>query len=136
MMILLGAGLAPAWAVLPVAMLTLLVVAAHVLLLVRADMPPSRRRIRAASGVLMMATLPVAVYALVFADPVIQQREFVLSWMLTTAMVLLVLLLAIVDIVNTWRLKRVEAGHLRRLLREARALETAADANALHPPSR
>ncbi|CAG0968217.1 hypothetical protein PHYC_01100 [Phycisphaerales bacterium] len=114
--------LAPTWLVMPLSALTLLVVAGHLLLLLRADMPPSRRRIRTASGLLMMFTLPIGAFALALADPVLNQRAFALSWMLTAGLVTLILALAMLDMLNTWRLHRVELRELREHLRQSRDL--------------
>ncbi|GJQ28237.1 MAG: hypothetical protein HBSAPP03_01210 [Phycisphaerae bacterium] len=120
-MVTLAESLAPTWVVLPVAGFTLLIVASHVLLVTKADMPASRRRIRAMGGLLMMLTLPVMSYALCLADPVHGPREFVLSWMLTTGLLVLVMALAGLDVVNTWRLHRAGMKALRRELRDAHA---------------
>lgn len=139
MILLASENLAPAWLVLPVAGFTLIVVAAHVLLLAKADMPASRKRIRLVSGMLMMLTLPVISYALSIADPVSDQRAFVLSWMLTTGLLVLVVGLAALDMVNTWRLHRAELRGLRQSLKAAReaagptGIQTAGAANTLRP---
>ena len=114
----LASGLVPAWAVFPLAVLAMLVVAGHVLWLPHADMPASRRRIRIANGLLMLFTLPLAAYALGIADPSSDKRGFVLAWMMVSGMVTIVLLVAMVDLANTWRLHRRE---LRGMILEMRS---------------
>jgi hypothetical protein len=109
------------WAVMPLAALTMLVVAGHVLWLPRAQMPASRRRIRIVNGLLMLFTLPLAAYALGIADPTNDKRGFVLSWMFVSGAVTIVLLVAIVDLVNTWRLHRLELRNLIVEIRSRRA---------------
>ncbi len=54
----------PPWVVLPLAGLTLLVTAAHVLALQTSDLPSRRRRLRTAAGVLMMLVTGLLAYAL------------------------------------------------------------------------
>lgn len=102
------APLAPSWLVMPMAGLTLLVVASHVLSLGRAPMPPSRRRLRLANGIIMMLAIPIGAFALGMADPRSQPREFTMAWMLLTGLLLIVLLVAVADIFNNWRLARIE----------------------------
>lgn len=114
----LAAGLVPMWAVMPLAALTMLVVAGHVLWLPHAHMPASRRRIRIVNGLLMLFTLPLAAYAMGIADPTSDERGFVLSWMFVSGAVTMVLLIAIADLINTWRLHHIE---LRNMLVEIRA---------------
>ncbi|MBI1189697.1 MAG: hypothetical protein GC200_03325 [Tepidisphaera sp.] len=114
----LAAGLVPSWAVFPLAVLAMLVVAGHVLWLPRAEMPASRRRIRIANGLLMLFALPLAAYALGIADPSNDKRGFVMAWMLVSGMVTIVLLVALVDLANTWRLHRRE---LRGMILEMRS---------------
>lgn len=112
--------LAHPWVVMPMAILSLLVVAGHLSLLARSDMPPSRVRIRTANGLVMLLSLPVAAYALAIAKPAVDQRAFVIAWTMTAGMITIVLLLALLDIANTWRLHRREVRVLRERLDEAR----------------
>lgn len=117
-----AAGLVPIWGVIPLAALTMLVVAGHVLWLPSAQMPASRRRIRIVNGLLMLFTLPLAAYALGVADPASDKRGFVLAWMLVTGAVVVVLLVALVDLFNTWRLHRLE---LRNMIAEIHSKQRA-----------
>lgn len=99
--------LAPAWVILPIAVLTMLVLAGHLLALARLDMPPSRRRIRRVNAALMLCTVPLLAYGFCLASPA-DQRVFVMVWTLGIAMVVIILWLAMVDMLNTWRLARAE----------------------------
>ncbi|HYF14890.1 MAG TPA: hypothetical protein VD971_07455 [Phycisphaerales bacterium] len=124
-----GAVIAPAWFVLPVSILALMVVAGHWVSLGKADMPPFRKGLRSANGLLMMITIPVLAYAFGIADSA-DQRRFVLSWMLATALLVLVLVVALLDAGHTMVLASRERARLREEYRKARiakAAERAAD---------
>lgn len=114
-----GDPIAPAWLVVPLAILTLLVVAGHALMLWNSDMPATRRRIRLANAFIMMFGTPITAYAFALASP---QRKglFEFVWVLTTGIVLLVLLLAMLDLLNTARLAAGERAQMRRTVRLAR----------------
>ncbi len=113
----LAQSLAPTWAVMPMAAVTLLVVSAHLLVLARAQMPPSRKRIRTANGLVMMIALPIGAFALGLADPGANPRPFVLSWTLTAGLLTIILALAVLDLANSWRLHRRETRALRAAVR-------------------
>ncbi len=116
-----GSGpVAPAWLIVPLAILAMLVIAAHVLMLPKVEMPDSRRRIRTANGMLMLFTTPIFAYALSIADPSQDQRAFVLSWMMVAGLLVIILLVAMFDIANTYRLHRVQLRALRDELRRER----------------
>jgi hypothetical protein len=104
-----GGAIAPAWLVMPLAVVTLLVIAGHVLALQRADMPPFRKRLRTVNGVLMMFTVPVAAFAFAIIQPA-NQRLFIMVWMLVAGLLVLVLMLAVLDLAHTWLL----AWHWKR----------------------
>jgi hypothetical protein len=112
-----AAPVASAWIMIPVACVAMLVVAAHVIALGKAEMPASRRRIRSASGALMLLTIPVLAYASSIVTPA-QTRLFVLSWTLGVGLLTLVVALALLDMLNTLRLHRAEKAALRQSLRE------------------
>lgn len=122
-------ALAPATLVLPVAVVAIVVLGAHVVSVSRSDMPASRRRIRMANGMLMMFAAPLAAYAFGFADPETHQREFALAWMLVAGLLVLIIAVAVLDVVNTFRLHVPERAKMRAELRAAReAFEGAAHA--------
>jgi Na+/proline symporter len=98
----------PAWVVLLVGVPTLLGIAAHVLSLQRASMPRTRRRLRTASGVLMMLVTGLLAYAIGIAEvperPRIQPGAagaFVLVWSVIVGLLAMVVLLAIMDALLT-----------------------------------
>lgn len=103
-------ALAPAWLVCAFGSITLLFLAGHVLGLAKSDTPAPRRRIRLASGLVMMLMVPLASFALGFADPLRAPREFVLAWMLVAGLLVITLALAGLDVLCTWRL-RDDARH-------------------------
>lgn len=103
---ILAQSIAPAWFVLPVSIFTLIVIAAHWVMLAKADMPPLRKRVRSACGLASMLAVPVLAYAFGIAD-VDSPRQFVLSWMTATVLLLIVLVLAGIDLsVTAWDARR------------------------------
>lgn len=108
--------LAPVWFVVPMAATTMLVVAAHLLACLHADMPPSRRRIRLANGTLILLTLPVLAYALCFVSPS-EGRPFIIAWTVLAGSTTLVMTLAWLDLLNNVRLAARERRALGDLLR-------------------
>lgn len=99
------------WITGPLAMLTLVVVAAHLLAMRGADMPESRRRIRTANGWLILITTPVLAIGFSAVSPA-HPRQFALVWAVAIAMLGFVILMAFVDMANNLRL----ANHQRREL--------------------
>jgi hypothetical protein len=123
--------LAPAWLVIPVAIVGLLVVGGHVILIDRAEMPAARKRIRTANGVLMMFTIPLAAAAFsLIAPSAAQSRIFVMTWMLVAGLIVLILFLAVLDLGNTFLMHRKERAELRRQILEARAIMAAVEKKA------
>lgn len=118
-------SIAPAFLVMPVAGLALLVLAAHVVSLAKSDMPASRRRIRVSNGLLMMFAVPLAAYAFSIVS-VDRPRAFALAWMLVAGLLVLIVALAVVDLLNTFRLHRAERRHIRRELSHTLRNEVAA----------
>jgi hypothetical protein len=113
----------PLWIVMPLGMLAALMIGGHLALLPRAEMPSSRRRIRMANGVLLLALTVLLTYALGFVGMLPEGggsighiRAFVLVWMAITGLLPIVLGLAATDMFNTWRLQR----DARRLVRARR----------------
>ncbi|MBN8599264.1 MAG: hypothetical protein J0L78_16445 [Planctomycetes bacterium] len=111
--------LLPAWVVLPVAALMLLVVAVHLLLMLKSEMPASRKRIRTLNGWIMLFLVPVGAAAFGIVSPG-EPRLFVLTWSIVIAMLLLLIGLAVLDMVNTTRLYQRERDSLGDHLRKSR----------------
>ncbi len=108
--------LAPAWLVLPLAFLALLATAAHIVALrdaPRGALPESRRRIRIATGWVILITVPLTAYAFGIAQPA-KAGTYLMVWMMVTALLGAILILAMLDAFNTVRLHRAAAGRLRR----------------------
>lgn len=123
-----------AWIGVPLGVATLLLVAAHVALLSRVDMPESRRRIRRVNAWIMLVTIPVAIYAFCVASPA-APRAFALSWMAVLGLVAIVLMLACMDMLNTLRLHRAEQREVRRGFIESLSRRAARAGAAIDPPS-
>lgn len=94
-----GPAVSPAVA-LPLAALGMVLLAGYVLALQSPSVPPLRRRLRTASGVLMIALLGLLAYACSIV-PTHDRRLMVLSWMLVVIVLGVVVLLACVDVVTT-----------------------------------
>ncbi len=112
----LAAGsLAPGWLVLPLAAVALLATAAHIVALreaPRGALPESRRRIRIATGWVIMAAIPLTAYAFGIATPA-RVGTYMIVWMTVTALIGAILMLAMLDAMNTVRLHRAESRRLR-----------------------
>ena len=113
-----GSTVLPAVIVVPLAVVTLMVIVAHMILLRCCDdMPLSRRRIRSAGAVVMFITTIVLAHAFGFArfdDP----RQFTLSWFSAVMLLMMVLLLAGLDAANNIRLARIDKARIRRAASE------------------
>ena len=116
----------PAALGLPLAGLGMLLLAGYVLSLQRPEVPPTRRRLRTASGVLMMILMGL----LGFASSVVpthDRRLMVLSWLVVVIVLGVVVLLACVDIVLTLGdALRARGAQRREIAQELRRGRTAA----------
>lgn len=120
MTLLSASSLVAPWVVLPLAGVVLLITAAHVASQQRADVPAKRRRLRTASGLLMMLVTTLLAWALA-VQPVPEsaaspaaRHEFALMWLLILGLTVLVVLLALMDAVHTLRLGLEARRALRR----------------------
>lgn len=113
-----NAPLLPVWVVLPVAACMLLVVALHLMLLLKSDMPASRRRIRTLNGWIMLFLVPIGAAAFGVVTPS-DPRLFVLIWIVVILMLVLLIGLAMLDMVNTTRLYRRERDDVSDLIRKS-----------------
>src|SRR6056297_2948910 len=98
--------IAPTWFVLPLAMIALILQAGYLMAiwqLPRDRMPASRRRIRIATGWLIMCAIPLSAYGFGIATPG-QPGLFAIVWMAVIGLIAAVLLLAVLDALNTMRL--------------------------------
>ncbi len=106
-------GLVPIWVSGPMAMFTLVVVAAHLLAMRGADMPESRRRIRTANGWLILITTPVLTIAFSVVPPS-SPRRFALIWAVAILLLGMVVTMAVVDMANNLRIARIHRRQLSR----------------------
>lgn len=114
-----AAPILPAWVVLPMGVLTLLVIAAHVsVMLGDHTIPGSRKRIRVANGFVMMFVTPLIAFAFGVLSPD-DVRTFTVVWTLIIGLLFIVIMLAGFDVLNTARLHTAERRRLRKRLREA-----------------
>lgn len=115
--------IAPAWAILPIGFIALVVIGIHVLAVMRSEMPPSRKRIRTANGLLMMFATPLLAFAFSMVDPSTQPKLFAMSWLLVVSLLVLIFGLACFDILNNIRIYRAEQREVRREAAAAREKE-------------
>src|SRR5687768_3392312 len=106
--------LLPPWIALPAAGMAMLFIAGHVLVMYRADVPPSRRRIRVAAG-LMMVVAGLLGYGFGVATPA-QGSVFALTWMAIMGLLGIVVGVAMIDVVNNMRLHAEDRRALRRAM--------------------
>jgi hypothetical protein len=122
----LAAGsLAPGWLVLPLAFVAILATATHIIVLREAPhgaLPESRRRIRLATGWVIMPTIPLTAYAFGIAEPA-KPGNFMTVWTAVVGLLAVIVLLAFLDALNTVRLHRVESRRLRREIHELHRAE-------------
>lgn len=135
------ASLLPAWFVLPLAGLTMLVVGVHVLSVQRSPMSTLRRRVRTLSGLTMMLIVALLAYALGVAEVVERPRSdpgaaraFVLVWFAIMLLLIVVVTLAGIDALATAREAMNARAQLRRevlarkLAKRSAGVESDADA--------
>lgn len=101
------------WIVMPVAGVLLIAIGAHLNALASAPMPASRRRIRVVNGWLMLLTTPLAAYAFAMATPS-NTRLFVLIWLAVVGLIGIIVMLAVMDLLNTQRLYRSVQRELKQ----------------------
>ena len=118
-------ALIPAWLGLPIAGLTLIVLAGHVLALQEMPMPVRRRRIRTVNGILMMLGTALIAYAVAVMDsgPIVTvrpeaARRFMVVWILIMGLLAFIVTLAGFDALGTVRQHNLERAELRLALLE------------------
>lgn len=97
--------LVSAWVAMPMAGVTLVVLAAHLSAMHAMEMPASRRRIRGLNGALMMVAAPLLAVAFSVVPPS-NARAFALVWLGCIGLLWMILMLALLDMLNTMRLHR------------------------------
>jgi len=104
----------PFWFIGPLALLTMLVIAGHLLAMraARARVPASRYRVRTVNGGLMLTVTPLLAVAFGVVPPS-ESRVFVMVWFACMGLLAIVMVLAAVDALNNIRLMLVERARLR-----------------------
>lgn len=112
--------IAPQWLVFPLAGFSIVVVLWHLASVLRLPMPSSRRRIRLANGVVMLALIPLIALAFGILSPS-DARLFVICWLAVIGLLGIMVLLAMLDSANTARIhlddRRTLRQETRRLLK-------------------
>jgi len=103
--------LAPLWLVAPAALVTFMIVSAHLVAMTQLQMPASRRRIRVSNSLLMLGSIPLLVCAVGWVPPT-DSRAFVLCWVALAVLSVMIMMLAWLDVANNFRLARLERAHL------------------------
>ncbi len=101
-----------------VAAALMVIVALHARAVHRSSEPPSRKRIRLANACLIMATLPLTAIGFAVVNPRTHPAAWTMVWIAAMAFLMMNIALAVLDVLNTFRLLR-EAR--RRLHDELRA---------------
>ncbi len=114
------------WLVLPIAAVALIVTAGHLQAMWEAGrrglVPSSRVRIRTANGFAMMLTTCLAAYGFGIVTPE-RAGMFVLAWSAVAGLIGIVVMLAVIDVLNTMRLTWETDREARRVLRDRVARE-------------
>jgi hypothetical protein len=119
-----GASLPP-MVIIPITIALMAVVVAYQCSVVRGVAPASRKRIRLANGWVMLLNLPTVAAGFSLINHATHPRLFLGVWALAGGLLLISVFLALVDVVNTYRIGQASRQALRRelaarLLREAR----------------
>lgn len=112
--------LVPPWLSLPLAGLVVLIIATHMHALARSTTEPVRKRIRTATGWLMLITAPLTGYAFGVVSPA-DPRGFVLTWLAVAGMLGIIIILACLDILNSGRLRRARLAEIAKQMQELQA---------------
>ena len=114
---MLNGALLPVAFVVPACALLMLVIGVHLhRVMHRTDLPPSRRRIRIANTLVLLAVVPFLAVGLSMVDPDVQPRRLAFVWTTTVALLAMSVLLAMLDVLNTIRIFRRRRARLRARL--------------------
>lgn len=90
----------------PIAVLIAIAIIWYWLVLGKPDVPASRKRIRQTSLIVMLVSLPVLVRALSFVSHQANSSQFVIVWSMLLVLLLLLVITAIADAINTINIHR------------------------------
>ena len=91
----------------PLALVAMLIVSAHVTITQASDAPPSRKRIRIVNGWVMLLALPLIAAGVSLVPSQGQPRLFLIVWICVIMLLTLSIGLAILDATNTMRLAKI-----------------------------
>ncbi len=114
-------AIAPAWVVLPIAVVALLASLVHLSMLhdpeVISEMPLSRRRLRTAGGVLTLITIPLLAYSFGIVTPA-DPRAFTMAWSASMGLLGMIVLVAALDALNSVVVHRRDLARHREQRRQ------------------
>jgi uncharacterized membrane protein YbhN (UPF0104 family) len=106
----------PAWLSLGLAGLLMIAVALHADRTLRTPGDPVRRRIRLANAALMLLTLPLLAAGFSLVNPAVHPRAWAAIWVVALGLLVLNIVLAIADVINTLRMLKRARRALRQTL--------------------
>lgn len=108
------------WIILPLTLVGMLIVSAHVTIIQHTPAHPTRRRLRICNGWIMLITLPLLGAGVSLVSPSRQPRLFALTWLTVILLLIVSILIALADTLNTIRLTRADRRrHLESLFSSA-----------------
>lgn len=129
-----GGPVLPAYVTAPICVALLAAVIVHLVYLAPRVRPPSRRRIRSASGLVLVVAIPLVFVGFSVIAPGRRPGIWALTWIAASGLTALAAMLAVLDVVNTIRLhrrsRRSLRGELDRLRSQWSDAGAAASANA------
>jgi uncharacterized membrane protein len=115
-MVMLGQAMVSPWITLPMCGVVMVLLAGYgIALSGRVDVPSSRRRLRIASTVLQMFLVGFITIGVSMVSPSVDPKVFVLVWIVIVGVLAGVIVLAVMDMVNNFRLA---ASERRRVIDE------------------
>lgn len=97
-------GVLSPWVVFPPAIALMLLVCFLQAHIIRSKGPASRRKIRTANGWVMLLAIPTLAAGFCLVNPSLAPRAFLLTWAAAIGLLCIAVLLAALDMMNTWRL--------------------------------
>lgn len=124
--LMVAASLLPPIVVLPITAGVMGLLVWHWASLRRAPHPPSRKRIRSANAMLMLAIVPLFAAGVSLVHSQRQPRLWLLIWLSVICLVWMSVMLALLDMLNTLRIAKARRRDLRGRLLHPRRLRFAA----------
>ena len=115
-----GGTIIPAWLGLLIGGPMMLIVAGHLISLQSDTGPSSRRRIRQVNGALMLLLIPLLTAGFALINHQTHPGQWVLVWLAAMFLLAFVVFFAVLDALNTVRIRRAARERARARLRVAR----------------